>query len=213
MTRQSDKGVQLFKVVGEKEMLKFMERLTKLGFTEVGLEEKSKFLFKNKNKVPKRVSFENILQAQYTFVSSTGYKVYVHSSLIGQDFADKGDAWIMILNEKGEKVFVRKFAKYLAFTLLEKLSAYTIFCKKIADGRYSKYDLMEVGLEKPGLIWKHVKSSKVIPFVASYYYSGLPQKDRQIIVTKERQYFKNLQKSKDKPEKRNRNTRSTWKKK
>ncbi len=210
MTKTSDGGIEVFKKAGVRELENFLKIIEKFDYTEVVNEEKIKTIFDKNLQKPKRASSENVLQAQYRYKSQTGYTVYIHTSLINLDFADKGKPCIMILNEKGKKVFFRNFSKNLGYSLLQKLSAYANFCKRIADDRKPGFELFRAS--EALLIWKKDKSKYFMPFVQKYYTNYLSPEECKIVTTKERMYFKRLIKTIDTVDFREEEKRSTWKK-
>lgn len=192
MTKKADANIAAFKKAGIKNMQRFEEVMQDKGFQEVSKEEILKFVLDSHVHKPVRATAENAIQRQFKYDAPTGYRVYIHTGMIGDDFSEKGSAWIMIIDTSGERekrVLMREFYRNISCQLLEKLTAYAKFFKNIADLWPDGGVLVEDAASYK-LRWELKNQTKA--FVETLYMSGLTNKEISVIRTKEnkrRKYF------------------------
>lgn len=206
MTKTADKGVLLFKEKGHEERETFLKTLKDLGFENLDPDRKIDFLINQAQQIPKRVNSENVKQDQYKYESKTGYSVCIHSGMIGLDFIDKGSAWVIITNEKDERVFVREFYRTLSKTLMIRLRSYAKLAKKIADSRKPGFQLEEISETK--MHWEKGKEER--PFSIGYYTQHGLTKEEQFCIQNGEARRKRYRKNTEGMVRRERKFRSTW---
>lgn len=212
MTRQSNSGIDSFKEATATAKKQLVEGLKQISFELKSSEQKIKEIVEETGEIPGRVTPENVLQEQWSYKSQTGYIVEVHTGMIGEEFSEKGSAWVMVLdpkklNEDGKptKVFVREFYKHLGFTLIKRLLVYSKLARKIADSRMDGFDLVETKETK--MEWK--KGSQTKLFSIKYYLAGFSPKERSLMLQTEGAWRRYRERTEGKV-RRERDFRSTW---
>lgn len=166
----------------------FRKKVTKLGFQPVSKEEIIQSIFEQELAMPKsRATVQNVVQKQFK-LSYCGYTIWIHTAIVGRyRYAQKGSAWILILNKDGKKVFVREFYKDHPKWLLARLAAYAHLAKVICANKPSDHELTET--KENYLEWVSTDGKK--RFDWNLYISKLELPDRKIVCRKEnaRDYY------------------------
>jgi len=224
MRENKNEDPSVFQKAFKKSFKKLHKKVKKKGFFLLSFEEVLKRFFKKGMKKPKRADVGNLLQRQYAYDSPTGYTVYMHTGVRKGKFAEKGSAWVMVVDREKEKlrrknpdsgikekVFVREFYRTLGSDLPKKLLAYALFCKNIADARPEGSDLcfvIEDGKSSENdMQWSSEFSST--PFDASNHLGGLSAKEEKIIKEGESARKRYRLKTEGKV-RREKDFRSTW---
>lgn len=205
MTKESYKGISIFKESGEEQRINFLKTIKELGYENIDSNKKIEFIIEKAKRIPKRINSESVKQEQYSYKSETGYGVHIHTGMIGLDFSDKGSSWVIITNEKGKRVLVREFYRNIGLSLLKKIFAYAKIARKIADSRKPGFELVEIFETK----FEWFDGKKTLPFSIKYYLEGFTKEERSIILKGE--YARKRYRERTFGEvRRERSLRSTW---
>ncbi|MCX6756166.1 MAG: hypothetical protein NTX85_02410 [Candidatus Nomurabacteria bacterium] len=179
------KSKGLFCLPDQGDLIDVRNRLDSMGFEKVSKEEILISHLDNNLGKPKRATTGNAVQDQYRRISKTGYSVYIHSGLIDDHFSEKGSSWVLILNEKNERVWMREFYRNFGILLLKKLLAYARFASNICDGRLDGDELVEFFENR--YEWRS-SSGKFSGIVLNYknYLYDLSIEEKRIVSQKER---------------------------
>jgi hypothetical protein len=202
----------------------FRQSFVDLKFSQKTFEEILDFLFREKTKIPSRATSENAKQEQWSYLSSSAYLVVVHTGIIGNQYSDRGNGWVMILDtelsimkktnpdfEGSDKVFVRAFNRNVGPGYLYRLLSYAKFAKNIADARLKDTKLGfaiddDGEISETKMVWQTDFGTD--PFHWRHYTKGLSIDEKLIIRRGESSRRRYLEKTKGRV--RRKDIRTTW---
>lgn len=190
----------------EKQKNNFLEVLQNLDFQIVTTEMKLKEATVNPKRMPKRASFDNIIQEQYERILPNGDKITIHTSIIGEKFALTGAPWITAEDHRSGKTIFIYFFKNDYARLLFRLAA----CAQLLGIIFKNRPIGENTLVEKShdvFVWRSSEGDFSIDF--NRYAKYLPKNERDYLTKR----FKRSEKwIKDNPHRtRRRNIRSKFK--
>lgn len=128
----TDQAQQVF----EKDYKAFCEKLHELGYQRPTVNNVMTDLaqkgLKNPGRVPNAIA---VAHDRFEYVSRTKYSVVIYPGVVNGSFGQKISAFVLIVNEKGKRVWVRQFHRVGIASFFTVLEAYAMAAKRAVDER------------------------------------------------------------------------------
>lgn len=168
-----------------KKLEDFVSDLLSAGFKKVSLEETLEEIVDLEIVFPKeRTTVENAKQDKFLYKpeSKMGLYAKVNTGILNGKLITRGSPNTGIYNQKGERLFYRKFNKNLLTKLVFRLCTYAKLCKNIIDNFPEDAQLVEE--REVGLFWVYENGEKK-PFDYHNHTQGLSSEEISFLVCSE----------------------------
>lgn len=134
--KRTDEEIEAAREVFKTAYTSFCDALKDLGYQRPAVDAVKVDLTQKGLKNPGRVSDSIALsQDRFEYMSRTNYKVIIYSGVLNNDFGKKISAFVLIVNEKGKRVWVRQFHRVGIESFFTVLEAYAMAAKRAVDER------------------------------------------------------------------------------